>query len=136
MDDDWDIRSWPSLHPDGKYGLHNKRKVKLSNPNYFVQRIRNEDRRFEENPGYVFAAASFVEKRQLQNNANISFSRGKKMKNNDGEAVYSLNDPYTVFENIKNTPKYWRKFIYEMIAKKLGTISMIFYTTMCRYEVR
>ena len=31
--------------------------------------------------------------------------------------MYSLNDPYTVFDNIKNTPKYWQKFKYEMIAK-------------------
>ena len=131
-EDDWDIKAWPSLHPDGKFGLHHKRKVKLSDQKYFVQRIRNRDRRFEENPGYVFAAASYVEKRQLQNNANISFSRGKKMKNNDGEAVYTLNDPYTVFDNIKNTPKYWQKFRYEMIAKleNLGPFQW-FFTLSC-----
>ena len=78
LDTDWDIKAWPSLHPDGKYGLHHNRIVHLSDQKYFVQRIRNKDRRFEENPGYVFAAASYVEKKQLQSNANISFSRGKK----------------------------------------------------------
>ena len=71
MDRDWDIKAWPSLHPDGKFGLHHKRKVRITDQNYFVQRIRNSDRRFEENPGYVFAAASYVEKKRLQNNANV-----------------------------------------------------------------
>jgi hypothetical protein len=80
MEKDWDIKAWPSLHPDGKYGLHHSRKIKLSDQKYLVQRIRNKDRRFEENPGYVFAAASYIEKKQLQSNANISFSRGKKKK--------------------------------------------------------
>ena len=131
-DNDWDIKAWPSLHPDGKFGLNHKRKLKLSDQKYFVQRIRNKDRRFEENPGYVFAAASYVEKKRLQDNANISFSRGKKMNSSDGDAVYTLNDPYTVFDNLKNTPKYWQKFRYEMIAKleNLGPFQW-FFTLSC-----
>ena len=75
MDVDWDIKAWPSLHPDGKYGLHHNRKVNLTEQKYFIQRISNKDRRFEENPGYLFAAATYIERKQLQNNANISFSR-------------------------------------------------------------
>ena len=132
MDEDWDIKAWPSLHPDGKFGLNHKRKLNLSDQKYFVQRIRNKDRRFEENPGYVFAATSYIEKKRLQENANISFSRGKKMKNNEGDAVYTLNDPFTVFENLKNTPKYWQKFKYEMIAKleNLGPFHW-FFTLSC-----
>ena len=132
VDDDWDIKAWPSLHPDGRFGLHQNRKIKLSDQKYFVQRIRNKDRRFEENPGYVFAAASYIEKKQLQSNANISFSRGKKQKNIDGGTEYSLNDAFTVFDNIKNTPKYWQKFKYEMIAKleNLGPFQW-FFTLSC-----
>ena len=30
MEKDWDIKGWPSLHPDGKFGLHHKRKIKLT----------------------------------------------------------------------------------------------------------
>jgi hypothetical protein len=30
MDNDWDIKAWPSLHPDGNCGLHQSRQVKLS----------------------------------------------------------------------------------------------------------
>ena len=60
MEKDWDIKGWPSLHPDGKFGLHHESKIKLTDQNYFVQRIRNEDGTFEENPGYVFAATCYV----------------------------------------------------------------------------
>jgi hypothetical protein len=28
-EEDWNIKSWPALHPDGKYGLHNKEKEDL-----------------------------------------------------------------------------------------------------------
>jgi superfamily II DNA helicase RecQ len=43
-----------------------------------------------------------------------------------------LNDPYTVFDNIKNTPKYWQKYRYEMIAKleNLGPFQW-FFTLSC-----
>ena len=40
---DWDIKSWPTFHPDGRFGLHHKRKVKLTDQQYFGQRILNED---------------------------------------------------------------------------------------------
>ena len=128
---DWDIKAWPSLHPDGKYGLHHKRNRNLSDQKYFVQRIRNKDRRFEENPGYVFAAASYIEKQKLQSNANISFCRGKKTSTNQG-TEYTLDDPFTVFDNMKNTPKYWQKYKYEMIAKleNLGPFQW-FFTLSC-----
>ena len=42
----WDIKSWPSLHPDGRFGLHQERRKRL-----------NEDQRLSKSPGYIFAAA-------------------------------------------------------------------------------
>ena len=128
---DWDIKAWPSVHPDGNFGLHHKRKINLTDQKYFVHRIRNKDRRFEGNPGYVFAAASYIEKKKLQSNANISFCRGKKTSTNDG-MEYTLDDPFTVFDNLKNTPKYWQKYKYEMIAKleNLGPFQW-FFTLSC-----
>ena len=42
---DWDIKSWPYLHPDGNFGLHHKRKVKITDQQYFSQRILNRDER-------------------------------------------------------------------------------------------
>ena len=28
--EDWDIKSWPNLHPDGQFGIHHKRKTRLT----------------------------------------------------------------------------------------------------------
>ena len=61
---DWDIRSFPTLHPDGKNTLHTERRIKLGEQEYFNQRILNKDMRFANNPSYVFAATSFIEKKR------------------------------------------------------------------------
>ena len=58
---DWDIKSWPALHPDGKFGLHYKRKVRLTDQQYFGQRILNQDPIFSKSAGYIFAAAAYIE---------------------------------------------------------------------------
>jgi hypothetical protein len=95
----WDIKSWPALHPDGQYGLHHKRKGRLTDQQYFGQRILNRDLRFSKSPGYIFAAAAYVEQKQLVSKANISFMRGRKTCNN-GVNEYGLDDAFTVFEGI------------------------------------
>ena len=76
---DWDIKIWPALLPDGKFGLHFKRKIRLTEQQYFCQRILHRDTRFAKSPGYIFAAAAYIEQKQLTSKANISFMRGKKM---------------------------------------------------------
>ena len=48
---DWDVKSWPGLHPDGRFGLHQKRKVRLTDQQYFGLRILNKDKRFSKSPG-------------------------------------------------------------------------------------
>lgn len=44
---DFDIKTWPTLLPDGKFGLSHERKVKLTKQNYFQQRLLNVDDRFQ-----------------------------------------------------------------------------------------
>ena len=43
---DWDIKTWPALLADGRFGLHFKRKVRLTEQQYFCQRIAHRDTRF------------------------------------------------------------------------------------------
>ena len=74
----WDVKSWPCLLPDGKFGRDFKRKVKLTNQNYFQQRILNVDERFAKTPGFIFAAMSHVEAERLRANANLSGHRGQR----------------------------------------------------------
>ena len=127
-EEDWDVRSWPALHPDGRYGIHQERRRKLSDQQYFGQRILNKDLRFSKSPGYIFAAAAYIEKKQLTSKANISFMRGKKTVNKEGKPEYDLDDAFTTFEGIKNTPKYWQKVKYDMIAKleNIGPFHLFF----------
>jgi hypothetical protein len=135
---DWDIKSWPALHPDGRFGLHHKRKTKLTDQQYFCQRILNQEQRFSKSPGYIFAAAAYIEQKQLTSKANISYMRGRKNESTDGKAEYNLDDAFTTFDGIKNTPKYWQKVKYDMIAKleNLGPFHL-FFTLSCgdtRYD--
>ena len=113
--DNWDALAFPMKHPDGKNNLHQERPVRLNDQYYFVQRIRNKDPRFRSDPSYLFSAAAYIEKKQLQRNINVSFLRGKKTTNpKTGESVYNLHDGFTVFDSTSNTPTYWKKEKYEI----------------------
>ena len=56
---DWDLKSFPCLLPDGNNSLHSDRERKLSEQDYFTQRIMNKDLRFSTNPAYIFAAVAY-----------------------------------------------------------------------------
>ena len=109
-DTDWDIMAFPHLNsPDGKYGLHYHREAKLQDQYYFIQRICNQDPKFARSPAYVYAAVAHTELRQIQRNMNLSYSRGKETKNIEGVRTLKLEDPYAVLDDIKQTPRYWKK---------------------------
>ena len=130
---DWDIKAFPHLHnPDGSHGKDEDRIARLTDQNYFIQRIVNKDQRFARSPAYIYAAVAYLERKQLQRNINISGTRGKKVEQNDGGITYELEDGYTVLDDIKNTPRYWKKAKYEMIAKlqNLGSFQL-FFTLSC-----
>ena len=128
---DWDHKSWPMLLPDGKFGLNWERKVKLTRQNYFQQRLLNVDDRFAKTPGFVFGAMSMVEADRLRSNANLTGMRGRKIAGPGGHITYRLEDPCSVFEKIKGTPKYWQTVKYEMIAKleNIGPFQIFFTLT-------
>ena len=129
---DWDLKSFPCLHPDGLNALQSERPIKLGDQDYFSQRILNKDTRFADNPAYVFAAIAYIEKKQMERNKGISFIRGKSVKDVNGTQTYTLDDPYSVLDNIKNTPRYWQKTRYELIARleNLGPFTF-FFTLSC-----
>ena len=132
-EDDWDVKSFPNLLPSGRNGLHQKRVIKgLTDQQYFEQRLKNRDTRFEQCTPFVFAALAYIEEKQLQRNIGISGFRGKKTLGEKGERSYTLNDGFAVFDNIKGTPRYWSKAKMEMIAKleNFGPFHL-FYTLSC-----
>ena len=130
---DWDIKAFPHLHnPDGKNGKDHERSVKITDQYYFIQRICNQDARFAKSPAYVYAAVAFLEKKQLQRNINISYTHGKQIKDKDGNTELDLDDGYAVLQDISGTPKYWKKYKYELLAKldNLGPFQL-FFTLSC-----
>ena len=92
----------------------------------------NINRRFASCPSFVFAAVQYLENKQLTGNINIAFNRGKATTADDGGTVYTLHDPCSVLDNIKGTPRYFRKKKNEFIAKleNHGPFQ-IFFTLSC-----
>ena len=45
------------------------------------------------------------------------YSTGREVSNKDGIKTLKVDDPYAILENIKQTPRYWKKAKYEMLAK-------------------
>ena len=130
---DWDIKAFPHLHnPDATNGKDQEREVRITDQYYFIQRICNEDSRFAKSPAYIYAAIAYLEKKQLQRNINISFTHGKEVKTSDGETELRLDDGYAVLDDISGTPKYWKKYKYEFLAKldNLGPFQF-FFTLSC-----
>ena len=54
--------------------------------------------------------------------------RGKKQQTSSGQNLYSLEDGFSVFDNMKNTPAYFRKGKYEQYARldNLGGFQIFF----------
>ena len=64
-ENDWDLKTFPCLLPDGQNSLHAKREMKLSEQDYFVQRVMNKNTRFAHNPAFIFAAIALIERSQV-----------------------------------------------------------------------
>ena len=132
-DEDWDVKAFPHLHnADGSNGKDHDRRVRLTDQNYFIQRICNKEQRFAKSPAYMYAALAFIEKKQINRNISLAGTRGKQVKSKDGRTSYELKDAYRVLENVRNTPRYWKQAKYEMLAKldNLGPFQ-IFFTLSC-----
>ena len=96
-EEDWDIKAFPHLNnPDGTSGKDQDRKVRLTEQNFFIQKICNKERRFANSPAYMYAAIGYLEKKQLQRNINLANTRGKEVINEVGEKAYMLDDGYRV----------------------------------------
>ena len=70
--ENWDAKAFWALHPDGKNNLTDKRRQKkLSDLEYFKQRLNNVDPRWRRNTHWVFSAAVFRENIDFQRNIDL-----------------------------------------------------------------
>ena len=127
------VLHFPCLFPDGKGGLHDEnRKMKITPQQFLSQRIQNLNPVFAQNKPFIFSAVYYIEKYQLQSKVNISYMRGKVRTNEEGKSFLKMEDGFSVFDNIKGSPRYWQKLRYDLIAKleQLGPFQF-FYTLSC-----
>ena len=69
---DWDAKAFWALHPDGRNNLTDqRRKKKLSDLEYFKQRLHNVDPRWRSNIHWVFSAAVYRENIDFQRNIDL-----------------------------------------------------------------
>ena len=80
----------------------------------------------------MFAAAAYLEEKQMERNIGVSYNKGKVSVSSEGSKTYQLDDAYSVLDDVKCTPKYWKKAKMEMLAKidNFGPFHW-FYTLSC-----
>ena len=47
----------------------------------------------------------------------MAYSHGSKRTTSQGSRTYEVKDSYNVLDNIPDTPEYWKKKKYEILAK-------------------
>ena len=129
-DEHFDVKAFPTLHPTGNYGLNHPRDQKLPPVYYFNQRLLNVDQRFAKHAPYLFAAQQYVERNTLEGQINISGLKGQR--DSTTSDLTRLADPFSVFQKLKGSPRYWKQAKDELIAKvkQLGPFH-VFFTLSC-----
>ena len=73
----WDIKSFPHLHPSGKNGMFHERDYHLTPQEYICSRLKNKDNRSEQSIPYVFACAGCLEEKMMERNIGVSYTKGQ-----------------------------------------------------------
>ena len=61
-EEDWDIKAFPHLHnPDGSNGKDAERSTRLTEQNYFIQRLCNIEQRFAKSSAYYIVSIVYRE---------------------------------------------------------------------------
>ena len=60
-------------------GKDQERVVRLTDQNYFINRICNLEKRFSKSSAYLYAAVGYIEKKQINRNINLAGTRGNRL---------------------------------------------------------
>ena len=130
---DWEAKAFPMLYPDGNNHLSDKkRERRLRDQDFFCQRLFNIDPRWRQNIHWIFAATGYREKKDFKANIDLAYKKGKKHITSEGSLKYHLENPYSVFQGVLNTPAYHKKGKFETNARldNYGPFN-IFFTLSC-----
>ncbi|XP_066935952.1 uncharacterized protein [Clytia hemisphaerica] len=141
-DEDCEMLAHPHLFPTGKFGYTYNRDEKLSPCRYFNQRLLNYTQKFSSDSDYIFYAQSLLQHLNLNNSINTALKKiqtegltAGNLSQNFKETVSNLvanDNAYSFMNNLKGTPAYWKRFLYEVLAmvKQLG-LPTFFHTLSC-----
>ena len=106
--------------------------VKLSTQDYHVNRLTHKNKRWCRDSTYTFSAALQIETNQIRRNMTQAFTHGKQVTKSGGNVVFENHDAWTVLDDIKSTPRYWKSKKAELCAKldNLGPFQW-FFTLSC-----
>ena len=133
--------AFPALFPKGKFGYNADRDVKLSPVKYFNARLFHYSGHFARNPEYLFFAQFIIEQKKISDSINIAHKKvhcqavsANQLRSN-AQSLQNLicqDQAYLFLRQIPETPPYWQKFMYEVVAmvKQLG-IPTRFMTLSC-----
>ena len=113
----FDVIAFFFLHPTGKNGIDEKRKVALTKARYIDQRINNQNSQWAKNATYVFVAQQYLEKHRVERQISISMQKGKIKKTDTGIFVSPFSELISIFKDIPGTPSYFRMFRNEIFAR-------------------
>ena len=116
--------------------MHAERQKRVSDQEFFVSRILNQSTIFAKNVPFIFAAVAFIEQKQLFRNISVQFQKGKIQETSSGLKAFNLEEAFSVFDNIKGTPKYWRKAKKELYARLDNFGPFQFFFTLSCAEMR
>ena len=128
-DKEFDVKAFPCLHPTGRFGLNYERNQKITPQTYFTHRLFSETKMFAKSIPYLFMAHQYVEREMLQKQINVSGLKGALGSNSK---IRHLTDPFSVFQKISGSPKFWQMKRNELTAKvqQLGPFH-VFFTLSC-----
>jgi hypothetical protein len=136
-----EVLSFPKIFPMGRYGLDEKRTVKLSVKRYFNQRLLNADARCATDTEYLFFAQYYTEAMEIINCIQIAMKKGKVQRGrkheinagalNDPKAVQNMlaqNDGFRFLQQIRGSFPYWQRTLWDLFAmvRQLGVPTWFF----------
>ena len=106
--------------------------VKLSPQQYHVNRLTHKNKRWCRDSTYTFSAAHQIETNQIRRNTTQALTHGKQVTKAGGNVVFENHDAWTVLDDIKCTPRFWKKKKAELYAKldNIGPFQW-FFTLSC-----
>ena len=106
--------------------------VKLSTQDYHVNRLTHKNKRWCRDSTYTFSAAHQIETNQIRRNMTQAFTHGRQVTRSEGSVVFENHDAWTVLDDIKSTPRYWKTKKAELCAKldNIGPFQW-FFTLSC-----